>query len=116
MNSQRRSELKQLLETELQGIEATAVERDAASATVKLDQQAVGRLSRMDAMQQQAMAQAESRRAVKRVKLIKFALTKLDGDDYGLCDECDEPIAVGRLKIDPAVSLCIACAERADAS
>lgn len=103
--------LRQQLENELLSIEATAEERASASATVMLDQQAVGRLSRMDAMQQQAMAQAENRRAAARVKLIRSALAKVGDQDYGLCEACDEPIAEGRLRVDPAAKLCISCAE-----
>lgn len=114
MNPQLESMLRKQLEDELHGIEATAKERDSASATVVLDQQAVGRLSRMDAMQQQAMAQAETRRAAARVKSIRSALAKIGDEDYGLCEACDEPIAEGRLRVDPAVLLCIACAEKLD--
>ena len=111
MNPALAAELRQQLEDELRSIEETAAERASASATVILDQQAVGRLSRMDAMQQQAMAQAESRRAAARVKMIRSALAKIGDQDYGLCETCDEPIAEGRLRVDPAALLCITCAE-----
>lgn len=79
-------------------------------APVELDQTQVGRLSRMDAMQQQAMAAAQSRRRISRLKAIEAALKRIDADDYGWCDECGEEIPIGRLKLDPCAMRCVACA------
>lgn len=79
--------------------------------TVELDQQSVGRLSRMDAMQQQEMAQAEARRRTSDLSRIDIALKRIDEDEYGWCAECGEPIAYKRLEIDPAAALCIGCAK-----
>ena len=79
-------------------------------APVMLDQQAVGRLSRMDALQRQAMAQAEAaRRAAQRAR-IRAALARLDAGEYGWCISCGEEIAPARLEQDPAVPNCIFCA------
>lgn len=77
---------------------------------VELDQTSVGRLSRMDAMQMQAMAQAtERRRAVEMVR-IEAALKRIDDGDYGWCVRCGEAIAPKRLAADPTVPTCIGCA------
>tara|TARA_Y100001936_G_scaffold254120_2_gene325213 strand:- start:7137 stop:7490 length:354 start_codon:yes stop_codon:yes gene_type:complete len=78
-----------------------------------LDQQRVGRLSRMDAMQQQAMEDETGRRRDKELQRIAAALDRIDSDDYGYCTACDEPIAAKRLKNDPATPLCINCAQKA---
>lgn len=78
--------------------------------TVELDQQSVGRLSRMDAMQQQEMAQAEARRRTSDLARIDNALKRIAEDEYGWCAECGEPIAYKRLEIDPAAALCVNCA------
>ncbi|MBT8115778.1 MAG: TraR/DksA C4-type zinc finger protein [Arenicella sp.] len=83
-----------------------------AAGTVELDQNRVGRLSRMDAMQGQAMAQASAARQAHQLKLIEFALQRIDDGVYGLCLECDNKIAVARLEIDPATEYCISCAEK----
>jgi len=77
---------------------------------VELDQSRVGRLSRMDAMQQQAMAQATTRRTEIELQRISKALARLLADEYGYCVKCDEEIAAKRLQIDPATLLCIDCA------
>lgn len=89
-------------------------ERDASSATVKLDQSSVGRLSRMDALQQQAMAQSGQRRVDVALKLIEAALRRCEDGSFGYCLECDEPINPRRLELDPSTRLCIGCAEALD--
>ncbi|MFT5138999.1 MAG: DnaK suppressor protein [Lysobacterales bacterium] len=78
---------------------------------VKLDQAAVGRLSRMDAMQGQQMALEASRRREQKVLKVGAALRRIEAGDYGDCLECGEEINVLRLQADPTNSLCIACAE-----
>lgn len=89
-------------------------ERNASSATVMLDQSSVGRLSRMDALQQQAMAQNSQERAEMALRRIEAALRRCDDGSYGYCLDCDGPIDTRRLALDPATALCIACAEVRD--
>lgn len=98
------------LRDSLQGIERTGEE---AAQTVELDQTRVGRLSRMDAMQAQAMSQATNRRRTETLRGIEAALRRIERDEYGECDECGEFIDVKRLEVDPTARLCIGCAERA---
>jgi DnaK suppressor protein len=97
------------MQQELQGLKASG---DEASRVVELDQTAVGRLSRMDAMQGQAMSQEAGRRRQLQLQKIASALRRIDNGDYGFCLSCDEPVAAERLALDPAASLCIGCAHR----
>ncbi len=76
---------------------------------VELDQQSVGRLSRIDAMQVQAMAQAVETRRKARLQRIDASLRRLDRGDYGYCVECGEEISPKRLDIDPTTTRCISC-------
>jgi DnaK suppressor protein len=76
----------------------------------ELDQSRVGRLSRMDAMQQQAMSRAAARLADMEVQRIHTALERIVSGEYGYCMRCDEEIAEGRLRADPGALICIACA------
>lgn len=89
-------------------------ERKASTATVMLDQSSVGRLSRMDAIQQQAMAKNTRQRAELSLRRIEAALRRCDDGSYGYCAQCEEAINPRRLELDPAVTLCIACAEARD--
>ncbi|MBY8977182.1 TraR/DksA C4-type zinc finger protein [Rhodobacteraceae bacterium NNCM2] len=98
-------------------IEAEIVELEQAGAAtegdrqaVELDQQSVGRLSRMDALQVQAMALEQQRRRGQRLAALKAALRRAAEDKLGWCQECGEAIAPARLELDPAAPLCIACA------
>ena len=99
------------LREELEALDATG---RASSAVVELDQSRVGRLSRMDAMQAQAMAQASGRRRETMRKKIDAALARLDRNEFGLCLSCDDDIDPRRLDIDPTTTLCIRCAESAE--
>lgn len=84
------------------------------SETVELDQQLMGRVSRIDAIQQQNMAAANRAIQQKRLKGIVSALELMDQGDYGHCLECDEPIGFERLKVKPEARLCIACQSKAE--
>lgn len=96
-------------------LKAIADSGDESAGVVELDQSKVGRLSRMDAMQAQAMAQASVDRRDQMLRRIEAALQRIDNDEYGYCQECDEPIAPKRLEFDPTVTLCITCASKAEA-
>jgi len=84
--------------------------RDARD-TVMLDQTSVGRLSRMDALQGQAMAKAEEQRRQLSLRRITGALARIEKGEYGECIECGEWIGARRLEGDPLVLKCIDCAE-----
>ncbi len=96
---------------ELLSLDATAA---SAAETVELDQTRVGRLSRMDALQGQAMAQATLQRQRNELTRIDAALRRLDAGTYGDCLDCGEPIAAPRLVADPTATLCLTCAEAAE--
>ncbi len=100
---------KQLLEAERDALQSMDETAAAGRAPVELDQQSVGRLSRMDAMQVQAMAQAMGARREGRFAQIEAALKRIENDEYGVCLECDVAIPVKRLEIDPAVATCVNC-------
>ena len=78
-------------------------------AAVALDQQSVGRLSRMDALQQQAMSQAQERARAAELIRIDQAFRRLADGEYGYCLECGEEIPDKRLEIDPSASHCVKC-------
>lgn len=101
---------RERLEAEQRELTAHADVRREGAATVELDQTRTGRLSRMDALQGQAMARASAARAEERARRIAAALRRLDEGEYGYCVRCEEPIGTGRLEADPASLICIDCA------
>ncbi len=79
---------------------------------VVLDQTTQGRLSRMDAMQVQAMAGEVARRREVEIGRIDAGLKRIEEGEFGYCISCGEKIAVKRLELDPTAPNCIACASR----
>ncbi len=75
---------------------------------VSLDQP-IGRLTRMDAMQQQQMALGQQKRIERELQQIEAALVRLERNQYGFCLRCQEPIPYGRLEIRPTATLCYDC-------
>lgn len=95
-------------------LESTAATGDESAAVVELDQSKVGRLSRMDAMQAQAMAKASSNRRQAMLVKITAALKRLEDGDYGLCRDCEAEINPKRLEFDPTAVYCIECASKGE--
>jgi DnaK suppressor protein len=81
-----------------------------SAAPVELDQQVQGRLSRMDALQGQAMAQATNERRRIEIAQIDAALGRMNEDEFGYCVECGDEIAPKRLELNPAIARCVECA------
>lgn len=104
------AEFRALLIARRDDLTALREQSEDARAVVTLDQQSVGRLSRMDALQGQAMAQEQDRRRESELARVEAALKRIDSGDYGYCISCDEPIAEKRLRLDPAVPTCVDCA------
>jgi len=97
------------IDAEIEELRALSSGSKDARAPVELDQQSVGRLSRMDAMQQQSMDLAREDRRRARLAVLAAALRRLAEGDYGYCLGCREDIPEKRLDIDAAVTLCIHC-------
>lgn len=102
--------IRSRIKAALQALDAGEQTRRGLGETVELDQTRTGRLSRMDALAAQQMAAAGQRRAEQQRQRLLAALRRLEEDEYGLCLDCDEAIADGRLNADPAATLCIRCA------
>ena len=80
-------------------------------APVTLEQDSVGRLSRINAMQVQAMALAQARRRQSERAAIDAALVRIDENEFGYCVRCGEDIPIARLEHNPAFTTCIDCAK-----
>lgn len=87
-------------------------EGEDAARPVNLDQNKVGRLSRMDALQQQAMQQASQQSLRERLAAVARALQAVETGEYGYCEHCGDAIPAARLEIKPEALLCIDCQKR----
>ncbi|HIP30167.1 MAG TPA: transcriptional regulator [Sulfurospirillum arcachonense] len=70
----------------------------------------LGRLTRLEAMQEKSINESILVKAKIRLKKIAFVLTKIDSEDYGQCSICEEEIPYGRLCIVPESTICVSCA------
>lgn len=112
INHDELNDFRAFLERRQRELRRLADDGREAAGTVVLDQSSVGRLSRMDAMQGQAMARASQDRRRRQLRSLTAALARIESGDYGYCVVCDGEIARGRLEADPAAAFCIGCAEQ----
>ena len=89
-------------------LEAAVAKSGDDTAAISPDA-AIGRLSRIDAMQQQEMAKAGVRRHRMRIVALKETLRLMDDGTYGICVRCKEDIEYSRLESAPEVKLCAKC-------
>ena len=97
------------LQSELMNLSNTS---DDAAKPVELDQAAVGRLTRMDAMRAQGIAIETKERRKHQLLRIEGALRRITAGDFGVCLTCGEEINIRRLGVDPSYNQCIKCAEK----
>lgn len=109
-------QLQALLENRRRELRLQLEQTEDATRPVTLDQQSVGRVSRIDAIQQQQMAIANQTQASRVLQGIERALQRIEDGEYGDCLQCGEPILFARLQIQPEASLCVACQSENESS
>lgn len=110
MNTDDLEQFRHLIHLRLSELEVQSASGQEAQSVVELDQQAVGRLSRMDALQNQAMAKAQQARRDTEAHRLRSALARMEEGEFGYCEDCGESIARGRLELDLAATKCVSCA------
>ncbi len=110
MTDAEREEYRALLIEMRESLAAMDASTKEDGAPVELDQQRMGRLSRMDDMQAQAMALALSRRRDIQLQRIAGALERMEAGTYGVCLSCKEAIPDARMAFDPTAFWCAGCA------
>jgi len=105
-------ELANLLSRQKMTLQRELQDNQQDSAPVTLDQQSVGRVSRIDAIQQQQMAVANRDQATFILNQINLSLNRIEDGEYGYCLECGEPIAYARLRVQPYAPNCVGCQEK----
>ena len=100
---------RERLEAEQRDLDGLSETTGEDRKPVALDQQSVGRVSRIDSLQVQAMAQAAEGRRQLRRRRVGAALARMDEGEFGYCAECGEFIGLKRLEVDPTVIRCVDC-------
>ena len=112
MTEDERQELKATIEREIEslGVDIGRLEEEVKPIA---PDRAIGRLTRMEAINAQKMSEANLRKARARLSALKKTLPRIDEDDeFGICTRCERPIPIKRLMLVPQSRMCVRCAGR----
>ncbi|VFQ43799.1 TraR/DksA family transcriptional regulator [Desulfoluna butyratoxydans] len=110
MTPRQRRELKTHMENELTQLKEELAATEAHTKPAVTPDSAIGRISRVEAMQSRHIGEASARARKTRIARLEHALDHVDDEDYGLCIACEEPIPLARLRLIPEATHCVACA------
>jgi DnaK suppressor protein len=111
MTEAERKEFKRFAEEEMAALRAE-IPRLAEQVKPVAPDNAIGRVSRMDTIVNQSVAEAQLSKARVRLARLEEAMKRVDEDEeFGLCLDCGEPIPMARLKAMPETAYCVDCAE-----
>lgn len=111
MDDDDREYFRSVVEERLEEDRAELARLGDSTAPIEPDA-AIGRLSRLDAMQMQQTALAQKRALEQDIRNLEAALERLASDRFGLCRQCRQPIEFTRLQAQPAAQVCTRCADR----
>ncbi len=109
LSKDRLAELRAELEGQLVRLLRSIDASEAALEPVELDQSRVGRLSRMDEIQNQSLTRNLHEREEMRLTLIRNALARMEDGNYGACEACGSAIPYDRLLVFPEAPECGCC-------
>ncbi|SEP42952.1 TraR/DksA C4-type zinc finger protein [Nitrosovibrio sp. Nv6] len=98
-------DLEERLQSVIKAIDAGSEDQQS----IALDQSKVGRLSRMDALQQHAMSLGFVETLMREKRRLEAALARMERSDFGICCKCGDYVQRERLEVDPAVPFCGEC-------
>jgi len=100
---------KQLLQQEISKTEELIKEYKEMTQPIAPDC-AIGRVSRMDAINNKSVTEAALRQAEGKLNNLNRVLSQIGSKEFGLCLKCKQPIPVGRILIRPESLYCVRCA------
>jgi len=109
MDARQRKELKSKIEFKLTEFAQKIKDLEIATAPIG-PENSIGRVSRMDAINNKSVAEAALRNAKKKYASLQLALRSVEQEGFGSCGKCKRPIAAARLMFLPESTLCVNCA------
>jgi DnaK suppressor protein len=104
-----KAQVKQTILDEISKTEASIIHYKELTQPIAPND-AIGRVSRMDAINNKTINEASLRQAENKLKTLKIVLSKIDDNDFGICLKCKQAIPLGRILIRPESLLCVNCA------
>jgi len=106
-----RQDLKEKIEKLIVQYEADVKSTEAMTQPIK-PENSLGRISRMDAINNKAVMEVSLRNKKAKLSKLRIALDNINNEGFGLCSSCKKPIQAGRLMFMPESTRCVRCAGR----
>ena len=110
MKKMNKEEVKVRINEEIAKTEKSILEYKELTKPIA-PENAIGRISRMDAINNKSVAEAALRQSEEKLKKLNFVVTQVDRADFGLCARCKHPIPLGRIMLMPQSIYCVNCAQ-----
>ncbi|MBT5438888.1 MAG: TraR/DksA family transcriptional regulator [Flavobacteriales bacterium] len=110
MNKDQKQDIKKRILEELKKTEEAILDYKESTKPIS-PENAIGRVSRMDAINNKSVVEAALRKAEEKLNKLKLVLNKVDDADFGICIRCGEPIPIGRVLLMPQSRNCVRCAQ-----
>jgi DnaK suppressor protein len=108
MTIEEREQLKNIVQSESEKLSKKVLELKELTGSVTPDD-AIGLISRMDAINNNSIVEASIRNLENRLDQLAMAARVIDEDDFGICIKCHQSIPFERLKLRPEIGLCANC-------
>ena len=110
MDEKTTSEIKEKIISEIEKTEKSVIEYKEITKPIA-PENAIGRVSRMDAINNKSVAEAALRKAEEKLEKLKYVQGQLGDKDFGLCLKCKKQIPIGRILLMPQIRYCVSCAQ-----
>ena len=110
MDKSQIEEIKQKLQAELESTQKKINDYTELCKPIA-PENAIGRVSRMDAINNKSVVEAALREVKKKMQQLQLMQTKTEDEDFGSCLKCKQTIPFGRLMIRPHSKFCVNCAQ-----
>lgn len=110
MNKVEKQDIKNRILEELKKTEEAILDYKESTKPIS-PENSIGRVSRMDAINNKSVVEAALRKAEEKLNKLKLVLNKVDDADFGICIRCGEPIPIGRVLLMPQSRNCVRCAQ-----
>ena len=111
MTKEERKQFRQKIKEQIKKIDFEVAQLEELTQPIS-PENSIGRISRMDAINNKSVAEASLRNSKKKLGKLRLALTKVDLPEFGICQLCKNPIPIGRLMFMPESTRCVRCADR----
>lgn len=102
-------EFREKVNAEIEKTKALIIDYKELTKPIAPDD-AIGRVSRMDAINNKTINESALRQAEERLKKLEKVLGKVGKPEFGLCAGCGKTIPIQRILIRPESSRCVNCA------